>query len=149
MKISMRKNYTNILGFTMIMAFVMLLAPACKKDVASAELELTYKMLSDKRWFLDYTQTITGSTVTQRTYVGQASYFISFYSNRTTVDSDGIRGTYSVTNTNGQLGIKVVGTTPNNSAVEYSYKAESIGTSTLVLSNVVGSTTTKYYYTAQ
>jgi len=37
MKISMRKNYTNILGFTMLMALMMLLAPACKKDVASAE----------------------------------------------------------------------------------------------------------------
>ena len=125
---------------------LVLLAPACKKDVGSAQLELTYQMLSDKKWYLDYSQTITGNNVSSRNYFGQSTYFIVFYANRTTVDSDGIRGTYTVTNTNGQMGINVKGTTANNSPVEYAYKAESFGASTLVLSYVSNNVTTKLYY---
>ena len=128
---------------------LVLLAPACKKEVSSAQLELTYQMLADKKWFLDYSQTIAGNNVNSRSYYGQSTYFIVFYANRTTVDSDGIRGTYSVTNTNGQLGINVKGTTANNSSVEYAYKAESIGASTLVLSYVSNNVTTKLYYNAK
>jgi hypothetical protein len=145
----MRKNYINILGFTMLMALMMMLAPACKKDVASAELDLSYNMISGKKWFLDYTQTINGNNVTTRNYLNQSTYFIVFYANRSTLDADGIKGTYTITNTNGQLGIKVTGMTANNSPIEYNYKAESIGASTMVLSYVVNNVTTKLYYTAK
>ncbi len=142
----MKNNCKNIFGFVLFFGMLLLLAPACKKDVGSAQLELTYQMLSDKKWFLDYSQTISGNNVSSRNYFGQSTYFIVFYTNRTTVDSDGIRGTYSVTNTNGQMVINVKGTTANNSPVEYAYKAESIGASTLVLSYVSNNVTTKLYY---
>lgn len=145
----MKNRYKNIFGFLLFFGILVLLAPACKKDVGSAQLELTYQMLSDKKWFLDYSQTIAGNNVSSRSYYGQSTYFIVFYANRTTVDSDGIRGTYTVTNTNGQLGINVKGTTANNSSVEYAYKAESIGASTLVLSYVSNNVTTKLYYNAK
>ncbi|MEN9696925.1 MAG: hypothetical protein RLZ56_346 [Bacteroidota bacterium] len=145
----MKKTNTHILGFTLLAAFLMLLTPACKKDMPSAELELSYQMLSNKKWFLDYAQTIVGNNVTTRNYLGQSTYFVVFYANRTTIDSDGIKGTYTVTNTNGQLDIKVIGTTANNAAVEYNYKAESIGSSTLVLSYTSNNIITKLYYTAK
>lgn len=142
----MKNRYKNIFEFLLFFGMLVLLAPACKKDVGSAQLELTYQMLSDKKWYLDYSQTITGNNVSSRNYFGQSTYFIVFYANRTTVDSDGIRGTYTVTNTNGQMGINVKGTTANNSPVEYAYKAESFGASTLVLSYVSNNVTTKLYY---
>jgi hypothetical protein len=145
----MKNRNKNIFSLMLFFGMLVLLAPACKKEVSSAQLELTYQMLADKKWFLDYSQTIAGNNVNSRSYYGQSTYFIVFYANRTTVDSDGIRGTYSVTNTNGQLGINVKGTTANNSSVEYAYKAESIGASTLVLSYVSNNVTTKLYYNAK
>ena len=80
-----------------------LLLSACKKDTTASEISLAYKMISDKIWFLDYNQTITATKTSIKTYVGQSTYFIKFLNNLTTVDSDGITGTYSVRKVNGKF----------------------------------------------
>jgi hypothetical protein len=56
---------------------------SCSKDTSGAEINLTYQMLSDKTWFLDYS--ITGTS--KRTYLGQSTYFIDFEKNKETKDS--------------------------------------------------------------
>ena len=122
---------------------------ACSKDTAAAELDLSYNMIADKTWYLEYTQTITSTSATQKTYVGQSTYFVNFLKNLTTNDSDGLKGTYSVQKTNTQLQIKVNAKTANGSASNYTYNVESLGAKNMVLSFVNGTTQTKFFFSTQ
>jgi hypothetical protein len=122
---------------------------SCSKDTPVAQIELSYKMLSDKTWYLDYLETTTGSTVKTKTYLGQSTYFINFLADRTTLDSDGIAGKYSVANSNGHLVISITGKTLSGNSVSYNYQVESMGAKNLVLSYVTNGTTYKMFYTAK
>jgi hypothetical protein len=99
-------------------------------------------MLSDKTWFLDYKQTGSES----KNYVGQSTYFINFLNDRTTKDSDGTKGSFSIVASNGQLQISVNATSINGNPLIYTYQIESIGANNLILSFVENGQTTKMYY---
>lgn len=115
---------------------------SCKKDENKINTEIAYSMLSDKTWFLDFTQTGTES----KNYVGQSTYFINFLNDRTTKDSDGTKGSFSIVSSNGQLQILVNATSINGNPLVYTYQIESIGANNLILSFVVNGQTTKMYY---
>ena len=115
---------------------------SCKKDENTINAEIAYSMLSDKTWFLDYKQTGTES----KNYVGQSTYFINFLNDRTTKDSDGTKGSFSILSSNGQLQISVNATTINGNPLIYTYQIESIGANNLILSFVVNGQTTKMYF---
>jgi len=117
---------------------------SCTKDATIAETSLAQKMLEEKSWFLDYSQ--TGSTT--KTYVGQSTYFVSFLKNLTTQDSDGLNGTYSVEKINGQLQIHVQAKTSNGNAIEYIYDIISIGANKLILSYTLSGKTTQLFYSS-
>lgn len=102
---------------------------SCSKDKSGAEINLSYQMLSDKTWYLDYS--ITGTS--KRTYVGQSTYFIDFLKNKTTKDSDGLTGTYTVEKMGNLLQIHVQAKTSSTNTVEYIYNIESIGSGNLIL----------------
>jgi len=104
---------------------------SCSKDTSGAEIDLTYQMLSDKTWFLDYS--ITGKS--KRTYLGQSTYFIDFEKNKETKDSDGLNGRYKVEKIGNILQIHVTAKTSSVSSVEYEiiYNIESIGRRNLIL----------------
>ncbi len=87
---------------------------SCSKDTSGAEINLSYQMLSDKTWYLDYS--IVGNT--KRTYVGQSTYFIDFLKNKTTKDSDGLIGTYTVEKLGNVLQIHVLAKTSSTNTVE-------------------------------
>ena len=123
-----------------------LLLSACKKDTTASEISLAYKMISDKIWFLDYNQTITATKTSLKTYVGQSTYFIKFLNNLTTVDSDGITGTYSVRKVNGKLQIYVVARTAGTNTLEYAYEIETLGANNMILYYSVNGVTTKFFY---
>jgi hypothetical protein len=118
---------------------------SCSKDTTLAETNLAQKMIQDKAWFLDYSQT---GTMT-KTYVGQATYYINFFKNLTTQDSDGLNGSYSVEKVNGQLQIHVQATTSNGNPIEYIYDIISIGAENLILSYTLSGKTTQLYYTSK
>ncbi len=118
---------------------------ACSKDTSLAETNLAQKMIQDKSWFLDYSQT---GTLT-KTYVGQATYYINFLKNLTTQDSDGFNGTYSVEKVSGQLQIHVQATTSNGNPIEYIYDIVSVGAENLILSYTLSGKTTQLYYTSK
>lgn len=122
------------------------LLSACKKDTTASEISLAHKMISDKIWFLDYNQTITATKTSIKTYVGQSTYFIKFLNNLTTVDSDGITGTYSVRKVNGKLQIYVVARTAGANALEYVYEIETLGANNMILYYSVNGVTTKFFY---
>jgi hypothetical protein len=123
-----------------------LLLNACKKDTTDSEISLAYKMISDKIWFLDYNQTIAATKTSMKTYVGQSTYFIKFLNNFTTLDSDGITGTYSVRKINGKLQIYVVARTAGTNALEYVYEIETLGANNMILYYSVDGVTTKFFY---
>jgi hypothetical protein len=127
--------------YTLLAAFTFI--SSCSKDTRLAETSLTQKMIEEKTWFLDYSQT---GTVTE-TYVGQATYYINFLKNLTTQDSDGLNGKYSVEKVNGQLQIHVQVKTTSGNAIEYIYDIVSVGASNLILSYTESDTITKLYFT--
>jgi len=137
----MRKFILNLL----LVAFIGTSITSCSKDTAFAETSLAQKMIEDKAWFLDYSQT---GTLT-KTYVGQATYYINFLKNASTQDSDGLNGSYSVEKVNGQLQIHVQATTSNGNPIEYIYDIISVGAENLILSYTLSGKTTQLYYTTK
>jgi hypothetical protein len=128
-----------------VVAFICTSITSCSKDTAFAETSLAQKMIEDKAWFLDYSQT---GTLT-KTYVGQATYYINFLKNASTQDSDGLNGSYSVEKINGQLQIHVQATTSNGNPIEYIYDIISVGAENLILSYTLSGKTTQLYYTSK
>lgn len=122
---------------------------SCNKDTPGAQVELSYKMLSDKTWFLDYVQTINGSSIKTKTYLGQTTYFVNFLKDYTTLDSDGIAGTYDIEVVNGKILVKVNAKTAGGNAVVYDYVVESMGAKVLVMSYNSNGVVNKFYYSAK
>lgn len=118
---------------------------SCSKDTTLAETNLAQKMIQDKSWFLDYSQT---GTLT-KTYVGQATYYINFLKNLNTQDSDGLNGSYSVEKISGQLQIHVQAKTSNGNPIKYIYDIVSVGSENLILSYTLSGKTTQLYYTSK
>ena len=143
-------NY-NIKSIIVGLFFVMILTGCSKTNMESSQLNLAYQMLADKTWYLDYSQTITSSNTTFRTYIGQPTYFISLLKDKSTVDSDGIKGTYELDNSTGELKIKVTGKTASGTSVFYTYSIESVGIANLITKYTVSTTnsTVKQYYSAK
>jgi hypothetical protein len=124
--------------------FSLLQLTSCSKDTSGQEINLSYQLLSDKTWYLDYS--ITGTS--KKTYLGQSTYFINFLKNNTTTDSDGLEGTYTVKKIGNVLQIHVQAKTSSTNTVEYIYNIESIGTGNLILYYTLNGATvpTKLYF---
>jgi hypothetical protein len=135
------KKYTITFLFCLLS---LLQLSSCSKDTSGQEINLSYQLLSDKTWYLDYS--ITGTS--KKTYLGQSTYFINFLKNNTTTDSDGLEGTYTVEKSGNILQIHVQAKTSSTNTVEYIYNIESIGTGNLILYYTLNGTTvpTKLYF---
>ena len=123
------KRYLNITTTFLFALLSLTQLSSCSKDTSGAEINLAYQMLSDKTWYLDYS--ISGTT--KKTYLGQTTYFIDFLKDKSTKDSDGLKGTYTVEKISNKLQIHVQAQTSSTTSVEYIYNIESIGTDNLVL----------------
>ena len=138
------KNYSK---YTITFLFCLLSLThlsSCSKDRSGEEINLTYQMLKDKTWYLDYS--ITGTS--KKTYLGQSTYFINFLKNNNTTDSDGLQGTYTVKKIGNLLQIHVQAKTSSTNLVEYIYNIESIGSGNLILYYTLNGATvpTKLYF---
>jgi hypothetical protein len=122
---------------------------ACSKEADIAALNVSYKMIADKSWLLEYSQINNGGTITTKSYVGQSTYFIQYHSNLTTLDSDGIEGVYTIQNQNKKLNLKVIGKTASGNNSNYEYEIESLGAKNMILSYQVGTTKTILYFSTQ
>ena len=128
-----------------LMSLMLISNSACTKDTTQAEIDLSYRLLSDKIWYLDYS--ITGSSTTN--YVGQSTYFISFLKNFTTTDSDGYTGTYYIKKVNGALQIHVLATSNSNNTFPYVYTIKLVGAKNLILTYNVNNINTSLYYSSK
>jgi len=134
-------KYTFTLFFLSLIMF-----SSCKKDGDANEITLANKMIVDKIWYLSYSQTISGSKVTEKNYVGQSTYFIKFLSNNTSIDSDGLNGTYSIERIDGVLQLHVKAKTLSGNNVEYYYKVQTLGVENMILYYSNSTTINKFYY---
>lgn len=135
------KKYTITFLFCLL---ILSQLTSCSKDTSGQEIDLSYQLLSDKTWYLDYS--ITGNS--KKTYLGQSTYFINFLKNKTTTDSDGLDGQFTIEKIGNVLQIHVQAKTSSTNTVEYIYNIESIGSANLILYYTLNGTTvpTKLYF---
>jgi hypothetical protein len=129
---------------------VLLIAFAsCSKDAAIAMLDTSYKLLSDKTWYLQYTVTNNGISDSTHSYVGQPTYYINYRKNLSTLDSDGLEGTYSIQENANKLLINVIAKTANLNATNYQYEVVSLGAKDMILSYKKGTVSTKLFFSTE
>ena len=136
--------------YNLLLTFVMwVVLSACAKDAAKAELNTSYRLLLDKTWYLQYTVTNNDQTDSTHSYIGQATYFISYRKNLSTLDSDGIEGTYTLQLSTDQLLMNVIAKTPNLNATNYQYEVLSLGAKDMILSYQKGNKRTKLFFSTE
>ena len=141
------KNLFSTLPLTLL--FLIFNSFACSKDVKDVDVNLTYQLIGNKTWYLDYAQTSTNSIINTKTYLGQPTYFINYLKNKTTSDSDGLIGTYSIIKMGSMLQIQVQAKTISGNPSAYTYELESIGAKNLILSYELNNTKTRLFFTSQ
>jgi len=141
------KNLFSTLPLTLL--FLIFNSFACSKDVKDVDVNLTYQLIGNKTWYLDYAQTSTNSIINTKTYLGQPTYFINYLKNKTTSDSDGLIGTYSILKMGSILQIQVQAKTISGNPSAYTYELESIGAKNLILSYELNNTKTRLFFTSQ
>ena len=130
--------------YTFFIAAFLILLSACNKETATTQIDVMNMMLANKTWYLDYT--VTGTNT--KSYVGQSTYFVTYYKEGVIKDSDGLTGTYTIENINNQSQIHVQVKTTNGNPLEQIYDIISVGNSKLVLSKQVASgAPTQLYFT--
>ena len=108
---------------------------SCNKETTSTQKDVMQRLLMNKNWFLDYSITPSSTNpVIVKSYVGQATYFVTYLKDGTTKDSDGVTGTYTVEVINNQSQIHEQLITMNGNPFEMIYDIISVGDSKLVLS---------------
>jgi len=144
MKMKPNKLIAKLITSCFMFSFFLI---GCQKDADVSPVDVSFKMISDKTWYLNYAK--EGNTV--RTYIGQPTYYITFLSNNTTTDSDGLTGNYSLSSNANKLKLSVQAKTRNGSAVTYSYDIVSVGSNNMVLSFLPAGQTslTTLYYSIQ
>jgi hypothetical protein len=120
--------------YILLIAAFTLTVFACNKETATTQTEVIQNMLANKNWYLDFS---IADGVT-RSYVGQATYFVTYLKNGTTKDSDGLEGTYTIEIVNNQSQIHVQVKTSNGNPLEVIYNIVSVGDNKLVLSKQEG-----------
>lgn len=119
---------TTIMNYKVIYICILSLLGSCTKDTDLTE--LAKNMLSGKTWYLDYT--IQNNQT--KSFVGRSTYYIQFKQDGSTIDADGIKGSFEIINNNNQLALLVTGTTQNELPANYIYQIEKIGYETLIIS---------------
>ena len=131
----MRKLYILFIAAICIICF------SCNKETANTQKDVMKSLLVNKNWFLDYSITASANSTNPlvKSYVGQATYFVTYLKDGTTKDSDGLTGKYTIEIINNQSQIHVQLITINGNPFEVIYDIISVGDTKLVLSKVVSS----------
>jgi hypothetical protein len=139
----------HLLKAAMQLWLLVIIASACNKDNTGIEVNLAYRLIADKTWYLDYAQTTSGNIVSNRTYLGQPTYFINYLKSLSTSDSDGLVGIYEIIKNDIALQIKVQAITASGNASGYTYEIESIGAKSMIMRYNKNSITTRLFFSTQ
>jgi hypothetical protein len=102
----------------------------CNKENSTTQIDVISSMLTNKNWYLDYSIT---DNIT-KTYVGQITYFVTYFKEGKINDSDGLNGTYKIENIENTSQIHTQLLTINGNSLEVTYDILSISDSKLILS---------------
>jgi hypothetical protein len=137
--------------YTILLSISFLTMLSCNKETTNTQKDVMKSLLVNKNWFLDYSITTSSSTTNPalvKSYVGQATYFVTYLKDGTTKDSDGLTGKYTIEIINNQSQIHIQLVTINGNPFEVIYDIISVGDTKLVLSKVVSSgTPTQLFFT--
>jgi len=130
-----------------IIAVFTLSIVSCNKEVTNTKADLIQSKLVNKTWYLDYS--ITGSIT--KTFLGQSTYYITFLSDGSTKDSDGLTGTFSIVNNNGKYDLSVKTKTINGNVFNYTHLIESVGDEKMINSYIADGQSVKtiLYFTSK
>jgi hypothetical protein len=120
---------------------------SCQKDASLSEADVAKSKIQEKIWLLEYTQVTTSAGIKTKSYIGQTSYYISFYKDGSTNDSDGIIGTYTVEKGTAGLELHVKSKTTGGMDFEYMYPIESVSDKSLVMIKTVNGVENKNFFT--
>lgn len=129
-----------------LFTYLAILASSCSKSNADTEINVAYRMIAEKNWFLEYAQTKVNGNTALANYTGQSTYFIKFLKDKTTSDSDGFSGTYLIEKGADQLQVVANTKSPNGNANNYNYKVISLGEKKMILEFAKHDTTLVYYF---
>ena len=138
----MKNKTINFLLYTCLL----ILFSACSKNDAETEVNVAYRMITEKNWFLEYAQTRANGSNSTANYTGQSTYFVKFLKDKTTSDSDGFSGTYQIVKNGSQLQVVANTKSSNGNANNYSYKVISLGEKKMILEFVKQDSTLIYYF---
>lgn len=110
--------------------FIWLSIGSCSKGISSSE--YAKSMLAGKSWFLDYS--IQNDQV--KSFIGKSTYFISFNTDGTTIDADGLFGNFVIEEDNKILSLHIKAITQNYVKAHYTYRIENISSDNLMVSYV-------------
>ena len=136
--------------YILFVAAICIIGFSCNKETANTQKDVMQRLLVNKNWFLDYSITASTNSTNPlvKSYVGQATYFVTYLKDGTTKDSDGLTGKYTIEIINNQSQIHVQLITMNGNPFEVIYDIISVGDTKLVLSKVVSSgTPTQLFFT--
>ena len=127
--------------YILFISAICMIAFSCNKETANTQKDVMNSLLVNKNWFLDYSITASTNSTNPlvKSYVGQATYFVTYLKDGTTKDSDGLTGKYTIEIINNQSQIHVQLITINGNPFEVRYDIISVGDTKLVLSKVVSS----------
>lgn len=145
MKMKINKMNSSITTLLMILSFGLFII-SCSKQDAELEKNIAYKMLSEKNWYLEYAKTTTNDSTVTKTYIGQPTYFINFLNNKTTKDSDGFSGTYSIIKNGDSLKLLIITNSSNGNPNNYNYDVISLGEKHMILAFTKNNSRLTYYY---
>jgi len=134
--------------YILFIAAITMTTMSCNKETATTQKDVMKSLLVNKNWFLDYSIIASSTNPVVKSYVGQATYFVTYLKDGTTKDSDGLTGEYTIEIINNQSQIHVQLITINGNPFEVIYDIISVGDTKLVLSKVVSSgTPTQLFFT--
>ncbi len=107
---------------------VLLLSVSCSKDEDA--ITYTKRTIAGKTWYLS--NTIEGTQ--SKSYIDKSTYSIQFKNLDSTIDSDGIIGTYNIIELNQALKLIVSGKTQSGITANYTYQINHIEPTSLEIS---------------
>jgi len=101
---------------------------ACTKETDPGI--IANKLISGKTWYLEYIHQDNQT----KSFVGKSTYFIQFKLDGSTIDSDGITGTFKIEKKEQQLILSVTGITQSGIQANYAYQIDEIGFEMIIIS---------------
>lgn len=133
---------TKVIAKSFIFLFLISSFTSCIKELDLSNEALLQQKLVDKVWYLE--SSVTGN-ITQSFKRQATSYFITYTQSGTTVDSDGLQGTYAIVFNNGAYQLAVKAITIKGNPLNYTNTLVSVDGSNMIQTYVASGQSEKTF----